>query len=212
MQATVFVCDDHPIIHIGLAACLQDDTDIVLVGAGAWSEETLQAAAESSPDVLIFDLHQAKEGKERLRHLNRACPKTKLLIFTGDTQLDDTVDALEAGASGLITKWGDPEQIRLAIGRLVRGDNYLEPSVAMQVIAALKSAEARRRELVSLKLTYREEQVLKCLLKGNTNLQIGESLKISEKTVKHYIGCLKDKFSAANRLEIVLTAQRYAFA
>lgn len=212
LQATVFVCDDHPIIHIGLAACLKNDDDIVLIGAGAWSEETIRTAANANPDVLIFDLNQTKEGKARLRRLNNACPKTKLLIFTGDSRLEDTVEALEAGASGLITKWGDPAQIRLAITRLVRGDNYLEPGVAMQVIAALKNAEARRRELVSMKLTYREEQVLKCLLKGSTNSQIGESLNISEKTVKHYIGCLKDKFNAANRLEIVLTAQRYTFA
>lgn len=212
MQTTVFVCDDHPIIHVGVTACLKHDDAISVVGSGAWSDETLQAAANSNPDVLIFDLHQAKEGRARLRHLNSACPKAKLLIFTGDSQLEDTVHALEAGASGLITKWGDPEHLRHAIYRLVRGDNYLEPGVAMQVIEALKNAEARRRELTSLKLTFREEQVLKCLLKGSTNLQIADQLDISEKTVKYYVGCLKDKFNAANRLEIVLSAQRYAFA
>ncbi|MCZ8152465.1 MAG: response regulator transcription factor [Rhodobacteraceae bacterium] len=212
LRATVFVCDEHPIIHIGVAACFEDDADIVVVGAGAWSEETVAAAANSNPDVLIFDLNQTKEGKARLRRLNKACPKTKLLIFTGDSELEDTVDALQAGASGLITKWGDPAQVRLAVTRLVRGDNYLEPNVAMQVISALKKAEDRRRELNSMQLTFREEQVLKCLLKGATNSQIGESLRISEKTVKHYIGCLKDKFNAANRLEVVLSAQRYSFA
>lgn len=211
MQTTVFVCDDHPIIHIGVTACLEHDGTINVVGSGSWSDATLQAAANSNPDILIFDLHQAKEGKARLRHLNNACPKAKILIFTGDSQLDDTVTALESGASGLVTKWGNPEHLRQAITRLKRGDNYLEPEVAMQVIDALKKAELRRRELTQLKLTFREEQVLKCLLKGGTNLQIAESLKISEKTVKYYIGCLKDKFNAANRLEVVLSAQRYSF-
>lgn len=212
MQARVFVCDDHPITRIGVSCYLRECAEIDLVGSGAWSDETIRDAANSDPDVLIFDLNQSKDGRARLRRLNNACPRAKLLIFTGDSRLEDTVYALEAGASGMVTKWGDPEHLRHAILRLVRGDNYLEPGVAMQVIDALKKAESRRNEVSTLRLTHREEQVLKCLLKGRTNLQIAEFLDISEKTVKYYVGCLKDKFNAANRLEIVLSAQRFAIA
>jgi DNA-binding NarL/FixJ family response regulator len=212
LQTRVFVCDDHPIIHMGVTACLRSDEDIEVVGGGTWSDATMQSVANSNPDVIIFDLHQAKDSRADLKRLNSVCPKAKLLIFTGSSQLDDLVHALEAGAAGLITKWGDPEHVRNAVQRLTRGDNYLEPGVAMQVIDALRKAESRRRELSLMKLSFREEQVLKCLLKGSTNSQIAEALSISEKTVKYYVGCLKDKFNAANRLEIVLTAQKYAYA
>lgn len=212
LQTRVFVCDDHPIIHMGVKACLGKDADIVVVGGGTWSDATMHSLAASNPDVIIFDLHQAKDRRSDLRRLNAICPKAKLLIFTGTSQLDDMVHALEGGAAGLITKWGDTGHVLSAVQRLTRGDNYLEPGVAMQVIDALRNAEARRSELSLMKLSFREEQVLKCLLKGSTNGQIAEKLSISEKTVKYYVGCLKDKFNAANRLEIVLTAQRYAFA
>ena len=87
-----------------------------------------------------------------------------------------------------------------------------ETATRAAIIDALRKAESRRRELSLMKLSFREEQVLKCLLKGSTNSQIAEALSISEKTVKYYVGCLKDKFNAANRLEIVLTAQKYAYA
>jgi DNA-binding NarL/FixJ family response regulator len=210
MQTSVFVCDAHPVVQIGVAACLSGDQSIKVVGSGIWSEGTLQAAANSNPDVLIFDMNQSKESRTQLKRLSAACPTAKLLIFTGASNLEETVHALEAGASGLITKWSEPEELRIAIQRLMRGDHYLEPTVALQVIETLKSAEARRREMASMKLTFREEQVLKCLLQGKTNSQIADHLTISEKTVKHYVGCLKDKFNAANRLEVVLTAQRYA--
>ena len=164
----------------------------------------------SEPDVLIFELLEKTESRRQLAKLRDSCPQAKLLAFTGNTSLEDTVIALDCGAAGLLTKNCTPDEIRSAILKLDQGDNYLEARIAMRVVAHLRTAEARRKEAQALRLTVREEQVVKCLMEGMTNLQIANRLMISEKTVKHYVGCLKEKFSANNRLEIVLYAQRVA--
>nr|WP_282563306.1 helix-turn-helix transcriptional regulator [Gymnodinialimonas phycosphaerae] len=78
----------------------------------------------------------------------------------------------------------------------------------MDIFRELRAKEAQRYEAERLRLTVRESQVISHLMQGKTNRQIGESLSISEKTVKHYVGVLKEKFCVANRLEIVLHAQR----
>lgn len=181
-----------------------------LVGEGAWNDETVALLQSTQPDVLIFELLEKSESRRQLAKLRDACPGAKLLAFTGNTCLEETVIALDCGAAGLLTKNCTAEEIRAAILKLDQGDNYLESRIAMRVVAHLRSAETRRKEAMALRLTVREEQVVKCLMEGMTNLQIAHRLTISEKTVKHYVGCLKEKFCANNRLEIVLNAQRIA--
>ncbi len=210
MTIRVFICDDHPIVRLGLASCIGANPAMQVVGEGAWNDDTLALVQSSEPDVLIFELLEKTESRRQLAKLRDAWPQAKLLAFTGNTSLEDTVIALDCGAAGLLTKNCTPDEIRSAILKLDQGDNYLEARIAMRVVAHLRTAETRRKEAQALRLTVREEQVVKCLMEGMTNLQIAHRLMISEKTVKHYVGCLKEKFSANNRLEIVLYAQRVA--
>jgi len=208
----VFICDDHPIVRMGLSSCIAANPAMQVVGEGAWNDDTLALVHSSQPDVLIFELLEKTESRRQLAKLRDACPQAKLLAFTGNSCVEETVIALDCGAAGLLTKNCTPDEIRSAILKLDQGDNYLESRIAMRVVAHLRTAEARRKEAQALRLTVREEQVVKCLMEGMTNLQIANRLMISEKTVKHYVGCLKEKFSANNRLEIVLYAQRVALA
>jgi two-component system nitrate/nitrite response regulator NarL len=94
------------------------------------------------------------------------------------------------------------------MGRVWQGDNYIQPDIAMEMFREMRAKDAKRAATDRLNLTVRESQVIQHLKLGKTNRQIGESLSISEKTVKHYIGVIKEKFCVSNRLEIVLHAQK----
>ena len=87
------------------------------------------------------------------------------------------------------------------------GETYITPSFATQVVAGLHTAPLRRASAAALRLSLREEQVLRLVLRGKTNREIATVLSLSDKTIKHYMGVLMQRLNARNRIEVVLTAQ-----
>ena len=90
------------------------------------------------------------------------------------------------------------------------GETYITSGFAGRVIAALRNETIRKAAADAIKLSAREQQIVRLLLVGCTNKQVAAALSISEKTVKHYVGVLMQKLSARNRLEVVLAAQKLA--
>ncbi|MEF9606103.1 response regulator transcription factor, partial [Paracoccus sp. PXZ] len=95
-----------------------------------------------------------------------------------------------------------------AIRTVMRGETFVSHTFASKVIAALQNASLRKRALQAIRLNMREEQIVRLLLRGRTNKEIGQQLRISEKTVKHYMSILMQKLHARNRIEVVLAAQK----
>lgn len=164
--------------------------------------------------VVILDLDGLPNPIEVIRrirremHIRPSINNVRILIMCSASTTNLAVNALDTGAAGIITHSCEPADLIVAISRVLNGDNYIQPDIAMDIFRELRANEERRSEAERLRLTVREGQVIDQLLQGKTNRQIGQSLSISEKTVKHYVGVLKEKFCVANRLELVLHAQR----
>ena len=90
------------------------------------------------------------------------------------------------------------------------GETFISQSFASKVIMALRNESMRRIAAQAIKLSIREEQVVKLLLRGRTNKEIATGLGITEKTVKHYMTVLMQKLQVRNRLEVVIAAQKLA--
>lgn len=164
--------------------------------------------------IVVVDLCELSDPTGTVRRIRREMrirPNIKDVRIVAMCSVNLTniaVDALDAGAAGIVTGHCQPADLYAAIVRVANGDNYIQPDIAMDIFDQLRSKEELRREAERLRLTVREGQVISHLMQGKTNRQIGESLCISEKTVKHYVGVLKEKLCVANRLELVLHAQR----
>lgn len=207
MYKTMVICD-HAFTRAGFQHLIEPCADFDLQAATSYSPEIVETCARDGYEVVIVDLGSLEQPMKVLRAFRKACDTVRILTFCSDKGIDMAVDALDAGASGVLTYNSEMSDLRVAARRVMNGDNYVQPDMAMDIFAKLRQAEAKRKEAESLRLTARESQVVRHLMQGMTNGQISAELSISEKTVKHYIGSLKGKFCAANRLEVVLEAQR----
>ena len=137
-------------------------------------------------------------------------PNTKIVAFTAATGVDSAIRALDAGANGYVLKGSSAQELIQAVEAVRHGETYITQSFASQVIAALRNASVRRVAAEAVRFSIREDQIVRLLLRGNTNKDIAASLKISEKTVKNYMTILMQKLNARNRLEVVIAAQALA--
>ena len=105
-------------------------------------------------------------------------------------------------------KGSSSRELIQAIASVQDGETYITQNFASRVIAALRDPMLRRKAAEAVKLSIREEQIVRLLLRAKTNKEIAIVLKISEKTVKHYMTILMQKLHARNRLEVVIAAQK----
>jgi DNA-binding NarL/FixJ family response regulator len=207
MYRTMMICD-HPFTRAGFEYLISSCESFDLQCASSLTSEILETCARDKFDVVIVDLGSLGQPMKTLRSFRKSSETVRILAYCSEKCIDTAVEALDAGASGILTYKSELSDLCMAVRRVMNGDNYVQPDMAMDIFAKLRQAEAKRKEAERLRLTARESQVVRHLMQGMTNGQISAELKISEKTVKHYVGSLKDKLGAANRLKVVLEAQR----
>lgn len=212
MPLSLFILKENPAIRQDLSASVSESSDMVIVGEGAWDDDSLARLRKAQPDCLIFELHEKSAVTAQVASLRELCKRTRFLAITGGIGLDDTIAAIDAGVEGLLEKGCTVEEIRSALSRLEQDGTYLDSTAALQIIRHMDTTEARRRKAMALDLTALEEDVLRDLSDGKGNLEIADHLRVSERTVKACVGTLKKKFGVAERLDIVLSARNLALA
>jgi DNA-binding NarL/FixJ family response regulator len=199
---------DNTFTRAGFEKLVSTCQDLKLEACAPYSSAVAETCVREGHDLVIVDLGSLDQPMKVLRTLRKSSETLRIIAVCSGKSIDVAVEALDSGASGLLTNDSDLSDLTTAARRVMGGDNYVHPDMSLAIFAALRGAEAKRREAERLRLTARETQVVRHLMQGMTNRQISNKLKISEKTVKHYVGTLMEKFSASNRLEVVLEAQR----
>ena len=206
-KISVALFDGHPIMLGGLIGAFSTSRDFQIVAKGASAADAVIAAQRYRPDLVVLDLSISGNAYDAIARIIVECPSTKVVVFTGLVGVETALRALEVGASGFVSKGSTAEELGKALRSVAGGETYITQSFATQVIAALRDASLRKRAAAAIKLSIREEQIVRLLLRGKTNKEIARQLAISEKTVKHYMTLLMQKLNARNRIEVVLAAQ-----
>ena len=173
-----------------------------------WAADAIQIASELLPDILVMDLNMPGNAFQAITQISSKQGSTKVVAFTASPGIEHAVMALEAGASGYILKGGTIEELVAGLRAVHEGETYLPQGFATKVIVALRNDSIRKIAAQAIRLSVREDQIVRLLLKGHTNKQIAKVLSISDKTVKHYMTILMQKLNARNRLEVVIQAQK----
>lgn len=205
-QISIAFVDDHPVLLGGLAHIFSEMPEFEVVGTGRCASDVEQIS-EKNPDVILVDLNMPGDAFSAIRRSHEISPPTHIIVFTASAGIDHAVKALEAGATGYVLKGSTDDELLQAIDTVMAGETFITPSFASKVISALRNTSTRKPVGQSVKLSVREDQIVRLLLMGRTNKEIAERLKISEKTVKHYMTLLMQKLHARNRVEVVLAAQ-----
>ena len=203
----VSILSKQTFVREGIIRYLEKNANIEISAADNYSDEKLPDIVDNV-DVIIVDLCAQHDPTGLVKKIRRVHKDVKIISICQPYATENAIQALDSGAAAILTHECETRDLYLAIKKVIGGDNFVQPDIALKIFKEMRAQEANRVEGEKLRLTVREAQVVSHLKQGKTNRQIGECLNISEKTVKYYIGILKDKFNAANRLEIVLNAQR----
>jgi DNA-binding NarL/FixJ family response regulator len=200
------IVDDHPLLREGVANTLKKRTDLEVVEQGANAQDARDIALRVRPDVMLMDVNMPGDVFAAVRFISTELADVKVLMLTVSEAEDDAFLALESGARGYVLKGVSGPDLVQAIRSVARGESYITPAFAEKLLNNIKKHEAETRKF---DLTHREEEVIREVSKGLTNREVAARLLISEKTVKHHMGCVMQKLNARNRVEAVTALRHY---
>jgi DNA-binding NarL/FixJ family response regulator len=207
IRGAVLVLSYQPIFLDGILAGLAAYPGLRVAGHGLAAEDVPALLARTRPSLVLLDSGEPDRGLATIAAIRRGHPATHVVVLTAVEGVEHAVAALEAGAAGYLSSRTTAAELAAAIGHVLAGETYLSPTLATAVIAAIRTAD-REAEAFPGTLSLREQQIAHHLLKGRTNREIASGLGLREKTVKHYMTLLMQKFDARNRLELALRLER----
>ena len=217
----LLLVDDHEVVRTGLKAFLDSQEGIQVVAEAGSGTEALKRAVQHNPDVVVMDISMPDmDGLEATRQLKQFCPQARVLALTVHEDKQYLVEMLVAGASGYLTKQSAAEDLVTAVHAVANGNVYLQPIVAGWLLEDYRrllnqappgtnrghESSFGRKDLSVL--SKREQQVLELVAEGLTNIQIGERLGISPKTVARHRERIMNKLDLHSSTELVKYAIR----
>lgn len=202
----IMLADDHSVVRSGLRRLLEQTQNMEVVVEAESGEQAYQLFTEFSPDVAVLDLSMpGMGGLEAIRRILSRHPTARILVFSMHENASFASQALKAGARGYISKTGASEEPIIAVQEVMRGRTYISPSVAQKI--ALQSLAGQDGPLQQL--SSREFEVFRLLAEGKNTEEIGDMLKISQKTAANYYTLIKQKLGISSSLELVRMAMRH---
>jgi two-component system, NarL family, response regulator DesR len=192
----VVVAEDQAMVLGALAALLEIEGDIEVVGRARDGNEALHLCRDAKPDVLLTDIEMPHmTGLEVAAAIRRDALPTRVIILTTFARGGYLRRALEAGASGYLLKDSPAEQLANAVRRVRAGGRVVDPELAAEAWSEPDP------------LTDRERQVLRMAGEGQSSAEIASTLSLSEGTVRNYLSEAISKLGAGNRVEAARIAR-----
>src|SRR6185312_5448465 len=193
----IFIVDDHPVLREGVAAILETQPDMVVVGEAGDGAQAVARFRELRPDVTLMALQMpGMDGVEAIKAIRTEYPNARILVLTtyeGDVQ---AVRALKAGATGYLLKSSLRTEMLNAIYDVHRGRRHIDRVVADEIAS----------HVTSEKLSQREVAILELIAAGLANKQIAGRLELAEETVKAHLKTIFAKLDVADRTHAVTVA------
>ncbi|HWN27493.1 MAG TPA: response regulator transcription factor [Actinomycetospora sp.] len=204
---SVFLVDDHEVVRQGVAALLDAQDDLEVVGGAGSVAEALARVPALRPDVAVLDVRLPDgSGVELCRELLSRMPGLACLMLTSFTDEQAMFDAVLAGASGYVIKDVRGNDIVNAVREVGSGGSLLDGRAASALMSRLRARSETPDPLAEL--TVKEREVLGHIGEGLTNREIGERMFLAEKTVKNYVSALLAKLGMQRRVQAAVLAHQ----
>jgi two-component system response regulator DegU len=225
LPSRIVIANDHALVRERMRAMLAEEPDLEAVAEAEDGPEALELCRRLRPDLVLMDVRMLKmDGLEATRAIKRQLPRTVVLIVTLHEGVDYLLEALKVGAAGYVLKEAISRGVIEAIRGSLSGEKLpLDRGLAEQLILRLVDEKKREEEiaeepatstssimlsqercpqpLLSKPLTPREEEVLRLLVRGQTNREIAQNLVVGVTTVKKHVQKILQKLEVSDRTQ-----------
>lgn len=203
----IMVVDDHAIFRKGMITLLQELPYVTVVGEAANGQEFLDTFQGLKPDLVFMDIKMPlKDGIQSTREALSINPSLKIVTLSMFGEEEYLQNMLDAGARGFLLKNIQKYDIEKAIQVVSEGKNYFSDELLGILTNRFVNPHNAKEKPVSENISDREIEVLRLICEGLTNQEIGQSLKISQRTVDGHRANLLDKIGAKNTVGLVTFA------
>jgi two-component system NarL family response regulator len=193
----VLIVDDHPVVREGIARIISTDKRMELVGEAGSVQEFLQLYRKTRPDVTLMDMRMPDmNGAQAIESIRSEFTNARVIILSSFDHEEDIYQAIQAGARGYLLKDSPRNELLSAIVRVHGGERCIPGNIATRLAERVGGNE----------LTSREFEVLRLIVKGKSNKEIGDQLGISEGTVKSHVNNILSKLNVTDRTQAVSVA------
>jgi two-component system NarL family response regulator len=200
---SILIADDHPLMRMGLAHMIEQDSRFALAGEAQDGCEAVDLYMRLRPDIVLMDLHMPKKSGVQAIEAIRAFDRHALIvILTSFGGEEDIYSGLRAGAKAYMLKDASAQQVIDCILTVADGRKYLPPEVAAKLAERMDESE----------LSGREREILALVALGKSNKQVARLASITEGTVKFHVNNILSKLGVASRTEAVAVAARRGIA
>lgn len=208
----IFIVDDHNLFREGLAAILQQEADIEVVGLAGNVQEAIEAVSLLKPSIVLMDFSLPDgTGADATRTIIQDYPDCKVVFMTVSDRDEDLWTAIRSGAVGYLMKNMSPSKLVAALRSVHKGESALSRSMTLRLMrefSRTKEPEPAGDPTMGA-LTQREREILVEIAAGKSNNEIARQLFISENTVKYHVHSLLEKLNLRNRKEAAKFAREH---
>jgi two-component system NarL family response regulator len=199
----VLIVDDHAIVQQGIAAIIDEESDLTVIGRAMDGIEAIERFRQEQPDVTLMDLRMPRMGGvEAITAICAEFNTARIIVLTTYDGDEDIYRGLRSGAKGYLLKDSKPSELRTAIRTVHNGQQYIPPNVGAKLVERMTNPE----------LTNRELEVLQLVAQGMSNLEISTALGITEGTVKSNMNRILSKLGAKDRTQATIIALKRGIA
>jgi len=199
----VLIVDDHAIVQQGIAAIIDEESDLTVIGRAMDGIEAIERFRQEQPDVTLMDLRMPRMGGvEAITAICAEFNTARIIVLTTYDGDEDIYRGLRSGAKGYLLKDSKPSELRTAIRAVHNGQQYIPPNVGAKLVERMTNPE----------LTDRELEVLQLVAQGMSNLEISTALGITEGTVKSNMNRILSKLGVKDRTQATIIALKRGIA
>ena len=203
-KVRILLADDHRIVAEGMRSLLEPEFEFA--GIVEDGRTLIKAAEKILPDVIVADISMSRlNGIEAARQIKKLRPDIKIVFLTMHQDVTYAMRAFEVGASGYVLKHSASSELVTAIHAALKGQTYVSPMIAGELMKGYKNRTYLKKELIS-ELTPRQKEVLQLLAEGHSAKEAADILCISQRTIEFH------KYTIMEKLNLKTTADLIQYA
>lgn len=207
MKTRIFIADSQPLLRLGIRSCLNKQTEFEIVGEADTRDKLVEQILVLNPDILLIDIATlGRKPYDLVQNIRQQKVPIKIVVLTAKADKRSVIGALCAGVDGYVLKDEDLESIPLAIQSIMKGKQWISPSISHFLIERIRRPDpAQSANLFS----DQDMEILRHVAEGLSNSEISCLIGRAERTVEHHLTTIFRLLEIHSRTEAAVWAREH---